>query len=172
MPNRFSALRMRNRAEQMIAEKRRRLAPARPEMIERELRRTKTKQQNLLALAEKAKAPTSILKRIAELDAQARALSEQLATMNKPARPVAELDGARLRKALCARLNEFDGMITADVPLARQALRKLLDGPISFEATPEGYVLRGSTKIGALFPPGYIAVVPRKGLEPPQCCHR
>ena len=83
-----------------------------------------------------------------------------------------ELDRARLRKALRQRLSEFDDLIGSDLPLARQALRKLLDGPISFEAAPEGYVLRGRTKIGALLSTGYIEMVPRKGLEPPQCCHR
>jgi hypothetical protein len=159
-----------DRAEQMIAEHRR-VAPTSPVMVERELDRIKVKQRNLLELAEKGKAPPSLLERIAQLDAQASSLSSQLAAINKPVR-TAEFDRARLRRVLRARLNEFDALMTADIPAARQALIKLLDGPISFEATPGGYVLKGRTRIGALFPAGYIAVVPRKGLEPPQCCHR
>ena len=69
-------------------------------------------------------------------------------------------------------MEEFDTLIAGDVPLARQALRKLLDGPITFAVTREGYALKGRTMLGALLPTGYIQMVPRKGLEPPQCCHR
>jgi hypothetical protein len=67
---------------------------------------------------------------------------------------------------------DADALIAGDVPLARRALRKLLDGPITFAVTREGYVLKGRTALGALPPTGYIQMVPRKGLEPPQCCHR
>jgi site-specific DNA recombinase len=153
-----------DRAEQMIAEHRR-VAPTSPVMVERELDRIKVKQRNLLELAEKGKAPPSLLERIAQLDAQASSLSSQLAAINKPVR-TAEFDRARLRRVLRARLNEFDALMTADIPAARQALIKLLDGPISFEATPGGYVLKGRTRIGALFPAGYIAVVPRRRRPP------
>lgn len=120
----------------MVAE-RRGVAPERQAMIERELRRIKAKQQNLVTLAEKGVAPPSILERIAELDRQASALSEQLASLTKPVRS-AELDRARPRKALRARLSEFDALMAADIPLGRLALRKLLDGPMAFEAPPGG----------------------------------
>jgi hypothetical protein len=123
------------------------------------------------SLAEQGRAPASVLERIAALDAEIAALEQRHAASLKPAARD-EPDRPRLRKALRTKLLEFDALIAADVPLARQALRKLLDGPISFEATSEGYVLKGRTKLGALFPTGYISLVPRKGLEPPQCCHR
>ncbi len=158
-----------NLAEEMLA-KHRLAIPERPENIEGELRKAKAKHQNLLSLAEQGKAPASVLERIAALDSEVAALALRLADCGKVV-PL-ELDRARLRKALRQRLNEFDDLIYSDIPLARQALRKLLDGPITFEAAPEGYLLKGRTRIGALLPKGYIEMVPRKGLEPPQCCHR
>ena len=62
--------------------------------------------------------------------------------------------------------------------LARQALRKVLNGPILCTPVvkPDGrreYAIPGETKLGALRSnPASVTLVPRKGLEPPQCCHR
>jgi hypothetical protein len=81
-----------------------------------------------------------------------------------------------LKAAIISRMGKFQDLMHADVPLARQALRKLLVGPI--KCTPvirdgrRDYTIRGETKLGALLPTASVTLVPRKGLEPPQCCHR
>ena len=93
------------------------------------------------------------------------------------AEPPSDLERARMKRELRAMLGQFDELLHGEPPLARQVLRKFLDGPICFDATAENYIVSGRTKIGALFSNGFISrfekpVVPRKGLEPPQCCHR
>ena len=82
----------------------------------------------------------------------------------------------RLKAAIIGRMGKFQDLMHADIPLARQALRKLLVGYI--KCTPiirdgrRDYAIRGETKLGALLPTVSVTLVPRKGLEPPQCCHR
>ena len=44
----------------------------------------------------------------------------------------AEMDTTRLRKALTAKMGRFKVLVYGDVPVARQALRKLLAEPIQF----------------------------------------
>ena len=65
-------------------------------------------------------------------------------------------------------LPEFNAPLDEDVPQARCASCKLLDGRIKFDASSGSYVLTWRTRVGAPYTP----MVPRKGLEPPQCCHR
>jgi len=79
------------------------------------------------------------------------------------AREPARLDRARMKKELRGMLGQFDELLRAEVPLARQVLRKLLDGPITFDSSSGSYVLSGRTKVGALLANAYIAGVPRKG---------
>jgi hypothetical protein len=49
-----------------------------------------------------------------------------------------ELDERRLRKAFRTRLGEFDDLLRSDVPLARQALRKVIAGRIAFSPDRAG----------------------------------
>ncbi len=156
-------------AETMLA-KQKQCADDRPAKLEAELRRARRERDNFIKLIGEGKAPASVLDRVRALDGSIEALEQRLA--DRRIEPPSELDRARLRKMLRERLGEFDDLICSEVPLARQALRKLLDGPITFEPSARGYLLRGRTKVGALIPKDYIGVVPRKGLEPPQCCHR
>ena len=53
-------------------------------------------------------------------------------------------------------------------PLARQALRALLAGPITFAPERGGYRLRGATKIGALWAdaPARVKMASPTGFEP------
>ena len=156
-------------AEAMLTKQRQATAD-RPAKLEAELRRAQRERDNFMKLIGEGKAPASVLDRVRALDETIAALEQRLA--DRRLEPPSELDRARLRKLLRQRLGEFDDLIRADVPLARQALRKLLDGPITFEPAAEGYLFRGRTKVGALISKAYIGMVPRKGLEPPQCCHR
>jgi hypothetical protein len=87
-----------------------------------------------------------------------------------------ERELAALKKDLTERIEKFREVMRGEVHLARQALRKLLNGPI--KCTPverdgrKRYEISGETKLGGLFIPASVRLVPRKGLEPPQCCHR
>src|SRR5437016_4626200 len=76
---------------------------------------------------------------------------------------------ARRRKSFRERLAQFDGLLHADVPLARQALRRIIAGRIEFRPTDRGdergYRLRWSLVTSALID-GYIGVVSPRGFEP------
>jgi hypothetical protein len=87
-------------------------------------------------------------------------------TMEQPS----ELDQRRTKKQLREQIGKFDELIHSDVPIARQALRKLLAGPIAFSPVVrdgrKGYELEWNTKIGALLPhPTYIGVASPRGFE-------
>ena len=152
-------------AEAMMREERARAAQ--PGKLQAELRNAERERDNLLELAGSGRAPRSVLERIGALDTAIEGLRQRIAHANV-AEP-SELDRARWRKAMRERLPELERLLQADVPMARQALRKMLDGPITFDGSSGTYVLKGRTRLGALVD---IGVVPRKGLEPPQCCHR
>jgi len=80
-----------------------------------------------------------------------------------------ELDLRRLRKHLEERANKFRELLAADVPQARQALRKLLAEPLQF--TPvvvdgkKAYTFEGKTRVGTLLSPAYIGVASPRGRE-------
>ena len=82
----------------------------------------------------------------------------------------AEMDTTRLRKALTAKMGRFKVLVYGDVPVARQALRKLLAEPIQF--TPvmrdgrKTYSFEGKTRLGMLLEPGYIELASPRGFEP------
>jgi hypothetical protein len=153
---------------------RRRDQPARRTRLEADLREARRERDNLIAAMAKGKptdrAPESLLGYLRGLDARIVALEAELAEEALPVPTALEL--ARLKRDLRTMLGEFDTLLAGDVPAARQVLRKLLDGPIRFDSSSGEYRLSGRTKVGALLANGYIAGVPRKGLEPPQCCHR
>ena len=73
-----------------------------------------------------------------------------------------ELDLKRLRRATSV-WSDLGKLVYADVPLARQALRKRPAGPI--ECHPDGK-LRGGTKVGPLFAAVDLAVASPRGFEP------
>jgi hypothetical protein len=76
-------------------------------------------------------------------------------------------DHERLHKAASAKLGRFRDLIRGDIPVARQALRKLLAEPMRFEpVVAEGrktYKITGKTKVGALLDPNYIAMASPRG---------
>jgi hypothetical protein len=75
----------------------------------------------------------------------------------------------RLRAAFRERLGRFDEFLLADVPLARQALRKLVAGRIEFRLEERGgergYRLRWALATNALMD-GNIGVASPRGFEP------
>lgn len=59
------------------------------------------------------------------------AIEQELAAFSVPTE-LSEFDERRLRKACQEQMGRFKDLIYSNVPLARQALRKLLAGPIYF----------------------------------------
>ncbi len=111
---------------------------------------------------------------LAKAEARCVALRRELAELESP--PVLDaLSDARLERRLHERAAHWREVLAGDVPLARQALRALLAGPILFvppRSKAERFSFRGATKIGALWEPEVGAAVTRveraspTGFEP------
>jgi hypothetical protein len=80
-------------------------------------------------------------------------------------------DEAEIRKTCGELIGRFKGLLLGEVPLARQALRRLLDGPLRVSpATVDGRkTLRfdGDTVLGPLVDPIYEGLASPGGFEPP-----
>jgi hypothetical protein len=76
------------------------------------------------------------------------------ASWRKPKGPALldELSDKHLEHQLAERATKWREVLAGDTPLARQALRALMAGPIWFSPLRNGYHLRGSTRLGALWP--------------------
>jgi len=123
----------------------------------------------LVASAENAEtareggAPQAVLAEIKHLEAAISDKVNQLAGIT--AKPPTELDLRRLKKAAHERIARFKDLLYSDVPLARQALRKLLLEPITFAPQGEkGFVISGKLSAGPIFSVG-LAVASPWGFE-------
>ena len=142
-----------------------------PEQIEAGLRKERRQRDNFLALVADGKAPPSVLQRIAALDASIADKERELADFAVAVEQPSELDLRRVKRTLRERLGGFDELLHGDVPLARQALRKLLAGRIEFlpERSADGaraYRLRFALVTKPLVEEGYIGVASPRGFEP------
>ena len=159
-----------------LAKEKRRSEPDKTKALEIRIKRLEREKDNLLAVAKAGKVtPESVLAGIRDQEGEIEAANGELA--RSPHRlAYDERELAALKKDLTERIGKFREVMHGDVHLARQALRKLLNGPI--KCTPverdgrKRYEISGETKLGGLFIPASVRLVPRKGLEPPQCCHR
>jgi hypothetical protein len=81
---------------------------------------------------------------VALKDRQARqeALQEEIARLSDVAIAV---DPERLRRLLHERLTDWRGVLTRQIPQARQILKKLMDGPVIFQPVKEGYAKAGGS---------------------------
>ncbi len=146
------------KAATLIAEKRRQ-DPGQVKDLDTNLRNERRRLSNLIDLAAEGKAPASVLSRIKEHEARIAHMERERAAMDT--REPTELDLRRLRKDLAARMGSFKDLIFSDVPLARQALRKLLRdragnfAPLLFvPVVRDGrktYDVRGSVNLNPLF---------------------
>ena len=70
---------------------------------------------------------------------------------------------------MAERAGKFREVLAADVPQARQALRKLLAEPLQFTPVVVGsrkaYTFAGQTRVGALLAPAYIGVASPRGRD-------
>jgi hypothetical protein len=158
-----------------LAKERRKQEPDSTKKLEGEIKRLTRERDNIVAACAQGRAPESLLAEIHKREQGIAALKDELArSPHRLQTNGKELES--LKAAIISRMGKFQDLMHADVPLARQALRKLLVGPI--KCTPvirdgrRDYTIRGETKLGALLPTARVTLVPRKGLEPPQCCHR
>ena len=106
---------------------------------------------------------------MASAEAQCAGLRRELAEAESP--PELEAPGDEgLDRRLTARAAHWREVLGGDAPLARQALRALLAGPVMIAPEGNGYLLRGATKIGALWEPepktGLVKMASPRGFEP------
>ena len=106
-----------------------RAAPGKSRALERDIRRLRTELERFLALIASGEAPPSVLTEIAAREAKISTLEAELAATHVPT-AATERDWREIRKMLRARVGQFSEALRAEVPLARQALRKLLAGPL------------------------------------------
>ncbi len=118
-----------------------------------------------MALIASGKAPSSVLAEITAREQRIQALEQELAETQLAQAPT-QLDTKRLHKALSERLGRFAELVRADVPVARQALRKLLAEPMVLEPVDGHYRITGQTKLGALLDPNHIGMASPRGVEP------
>ncbi len=155
------------KALQLLAE-RRRENPDRPRQIEAELKKLRKELARFVTVIAEGKAPKTLREEIAKREALIEILEKEQAELEVVAVPV-EMDTARLRKALIAKMGRFKELVYGDVPVARQALRKLLAEPIQFTpVTRDGrktYSFKGITRLGVLLEPGYIELASPRGAQ-------
>ena len=150
-----------------IVERELRKNPDKPQQIEAEARKLRKELDRFLRLISEGKAPESVLIEIKRREERLKELEREQATLADapPAWTVAEI------RAMCGeRLRRFPELLHGNVPVARQALRKLLPEPLRIAPdTIEGRrTLRfeGVTTLGSLFDPTYKGLASPRGFEP------
>ncbi|HSL70863.1 MAG TPA: hypothetical protein VK864_11520, partial [Longimicrobiales bacterium] len=93
-----------------------------------ELHRARRKRDNFLNAIAEGRAPESVLQRIREIEAEIAALEQRLADCHIKAPTASEHE--RVARAPRERQAQFDDLMHSDIPLARQVLRKFLEGPL------------------------------------------
>ena len=148
-----------------------RMNPDRSHQIESEMSRLARERDNLVSAIARdgvGDAPETILRQIKSRESRITALKQELEAL-RTAVPN-ELDTARLKRALSKRAARFAETLLADVPRARQALRELLVGPLTFRPVvvdgKKTYAFEGRTKVGVLLDPLYLEVASPRGFEP------
>lgn len=138
------------------------------ERLRRELSKAERELANLVAaLAAGRGKPAAVLAAVAEREKQVEALRREIAQLESP--PLLdELADRRLERDLAERAKHWREALKSDIPLARQALRAPLAGPIWFAPQPDGgYRLRGATRLGALWPEeSRVKLASPRGFEP------
>jgi hypothetical protein len=156
-----------DQALRLLADQRRERVDV-PERLEAEARKLRKELDRFLRVIADGTAPTSVLSeikrreaRLAEVEYEQRAFA-----IEEPS----DVDMRRLKAALHERLARFEELLLSDIPLARQALRKLIAGRIEFRPEQKdearGYHLRWSMVAKPLFGEGYIGMASPTGFEP------
>ncbi len=105
--------------------------------LERELSLIQTRLHHLVELVANGKGTDSVVASLHEEETRKKVLVDELSRLDNLAQ-VVSLDEKRLAKELRSRLGDIPALFARHVPLARQMLRKLLDGHIVCEPILEG----------------------------------
>ena len=138
-----------------------------PEQLEAEALKLRKEIERFLHAIADGSAPASVLTEIKRREARLDEIEQERQTLviGQPS----ELESRRLKEALRERLGRFDELLLSDVPLARQALRKLIAGRVEFHPVERdgerGYHLRWALVTKALLD-GNIALASPTGFEP------
>jgi site-specific DNA recombinase len=138
-----------------------------PKLIEAELRKERRQIERLVAALAEGRAEAVVAK-IRALELSIAEKEQRLKVITFPTPSTRDIRA--LREAFRERLSRFRELIYADVPVARQALRKLVDGRIQFVPVERDgartHDLRWNVRVGALAAPGYQSVASPRGFEP------
>ena len=105
--------------------------------IERELSLIQTRLHHLVEIIANGKSTDSVIASLHHEEARKKVLLKELSGLDSLSQ-VVSLDAKRLAKDLRGRLGDLPALFSRHVPLARQMLRKLLDGHIHCEPIREG----------------------------------
>jgi hypothetical protein len=105
--------------------------------LERELSLIQTRLHRLVETIANGKSTESVIASLHQEEARKKVVAQELSRLDNLSQ-VVSLDAKRLAKDLRSRLGDIPALFSRHIPLARQMLRKLLDGHISCEAITEG----------------------------------
>jgi DNA invertase Pin-like site-specific DNA recombinase len=135
-----------------------------PERLDAEARRLRKEIDRFVAAIAGGTAPATVVAEIQKREARLVEIEKEREEFG--VEMPSGFEERRLRKAFRTRLGEFDGLLRSDVPLARQALRKVIVGRIAFKPAEvdgaRGYRLGWSVVPGALMA-GNIGVASPRG---------
>ena len=138
-----------------------------PKRLEAELRKLRRENERLIALAVDGKAPVTVAAEIKRRDHRIDEIEHQLQILS--VRIPADSELRSLQASFRDRLARFDELLLSDVPMARQALRKLIPGRIEFRPVERDgerrYEYRWTLATRALVE-GNTAVASPRGFEP------
>ena len=152
----------------MLSERQRADADA-PKRLQDEIKRERRQLENLVRGLEQGEdKPAVVMRRIAERETSIAEKEAELATLRTDLPTEREI--ARIKRSFRTRLDQFNELLLSDVPIARQALRKLLDGRIKFLPEQRGAEhalhLHWALRLKPLIDEVYIPVASPRGFEP------
>jgi hypothetical protein len=130
----------------------RRAAPDQLKRIETELRRLKRELDRFVSLIASGQAPQRVLEEISAREKQIRDLELERERLEAAVPKPAEIE--RIRQFAYEKIKRIRETLHNDIPGAREALKQILDGPITFKPNGADYEIEGKTRVGALFTPG------------------
>jgi site-specific DNA recombinase len=156
-----------DRALELMASRRRGRDDA-PARLDDEARRLRDEIDRFVRAIGRGTAPQAVIEAISAREARLAEVGRERTAVTAP--EPSELEERRLRKAFRARLGEIDALFRcADVPRAREALRKVIPGRIAFDPMEKenhrGFRLRWSVVTSALMG-GYLGLASPRGFEP------
>ena len=150
-----------------IIERELRKNPEKPKELEAEARKLRKELERFLRLIAEGKAPDSVLVEIRRREERLKELERERAAL---AEAPPAWTPAQIREMCGARLRRFPELLRGDVPVARQALRKLLPEPLrvapAIVTGQRTLRFEGMTVLGPLFDPAHKGLATPRGFEP------